>query len=424
MRPNYASLIFAAALLLAGLGLPEPVAAQGLGPAPVVVALVETRVLELTVTLIGTVQPATRSLIASEAAGLVVTFPVEEGQAVRKAETLARLRRVPLEIELREARAAQEQARQELIELERGSRPEVVEEARAGLQQAEAEYVNAKREAERRKDLYEQKVISIEQYQISATAAKAASERLAQARAVFERIKTGPRQEKIDRARANLTARKAAVARLEDKLTQTVITAPFAGVVVKEHTEVGQWLSQGGPVVELVDLSSVEVTVPVPERYISSLHRGDAAPLALDALPGRSFAGRVVQIIPQANTSSRTFPVKVEVANPDGLIKSGMFARVTLPVERGRRALVVPKDALISRGPVDTLFVVADGKVRQVAVKRGRASGVWVAVEGPVEEGQLVVVRGNERLRDGMPVTILPPEKAGATAGDGDRGPS
>jgi RND family efflux transporter MFP subunit len=195
-------------------------------------------------------------------------------------------------------------------------------------------------------------------------------------------------------------------------------------VVVTEHTEVGQWLDQGDPVVELLDLSTVEVTVPVPERYIAEVRRGEAASLSLDALPGRSFAGRVVHIIPQADTSSRTFPVKVEVANPDGHIKSGMFARVTLPVGKGRRALVVPKDALVSRGPVSLLFVVADGKARQVAVKRGQATGAWVAVEGPVEEGQFVVVRGNERLRDGMPVVVMPPEKAGATSGDGSGGPS
>ncbi len=80
--------------------------------------------------------------------------------------------------------------------------------------------------------------------------------------------------------------------------------------------------------------------------------------------------------------------------------------------------------SLVSRGPVSLLFVVADGVAHQVAVKRGQATGAWVAVEGPVEEGQRVVVRGNERLRDGMPVAVVPPDKAGATAVDRARGPS
>jgi RND family efflux transporter MFP subunit len=177
-------------------------------------------------------------------------------------------------------------------------------------------------------------------------------------------------------------------------------------------------------VVELLVLSTVEITVPVPERYIAHIRRGDTTPLALDALPRHRFSGKVNRIIPQADAESRTFPVKVKVTNPNGLIKSGMFARVTFPVERGRKALVVPKDALVSRGPVELLFIVTDGKVHQVPVKRGQATEGWVAIEGPVEEGQLVVVRGNERLRDGMPVTILPPEKAGATLGDGTREPS
>ncbi|MFQ5892845.1 MAG: efflux RND transporter periplasmic adaptor subunit, partial [Nitrospinota bacterium] len=373
MHKRLALIPLVTALLVGGAGHLWPAAAQDRGPAPVVVAPVETKLLEATVALVGTVHPATRSLIASETAGLVVCCPAEEGQTVRKGQRLAQLRRVPMELELREARAALEQARQELMELERGSRPEEIEEARAAWQRAEAEYANAQREAARRKDLYEQEVVAIEQYQAAATAAQAAAERAAEAAAIYKRIETGPRREKIDRAKARVRAQEAAVAYLEDKLKQSDITAPFSGVVVREHTEVGQWLDQGDPVVELVDLSTVEVTVPVPERYIAQIRRDGVAPLALDALPGRSFTGRIAQIIPQADAESRTFPVKIQVANPDGLIKSGMFARVTLPVGGGRRALVVPKDALVSRGPVDLLFVVADGKARQVAVQRAQA---------------------------------------------------
>ncbi|MEE8219556.1 MAG: efflux RND transporter periplasmic adaptor subunit [bacterium] len=371
MRVRWAFAFITAALVVSVAGLPSPTAAQGRGPSPVVVVPVETKVLEATVTLVGTVHPATRSLIASETEGLVVCCPAEEGQSIRKGQLLAQLRRVPIDLKLREARAAR--------------------------QRTEAEHTNARREAARRKDLYEQGVIAIEEYQVTATSAQAAAERVAEAQAV--------------------------VARLEDELAQTSITAPFDGVVVKEHTEVGQWLNRGDPVVELLDLSTVDVIVPVPERHIAQVRRGEAASLILDALPGRSFTGQVSQVIPQANAESRTFPIKVQVANPDGLIKSGMFARVTLPVGRGRRALAVPKDALVSHGPVDLLFIVSDGMARQVAVKRGQATGNWVAIEGPVTEGQLVVVRGNERLRDGMPVTILPPNKAGATAGDGTQDP-
>lgn len=410
--------------LLVILVTPLAAGAQNFGPAPVVVAAVETRALDLTVTLVGTVQPLTRSTIASEAEGLVVAFPVEEGQAVSQGQLIAQLRRVPVEIDLQASKAALEQARQELLELERGSRSEEIEEARASWQRAEAERTNAEREAKRRKDLYERQVIAIEQYQVATTAETAASERVAETRAVYERVKTGPRQERIDRAKAQVEARQAAVALLEDRLARTAIAAPFHGVVVKEHTEVGQWLSKGDAVVELLDLSAVEVTVPVPERYIAQIRRGDTAPLVLDALPGRQFAGSVSRVIPQADAESRTFPVKVKVANSQGLIKSGMFARVTFPVLKGQKALVVPKDALVSRGPVELLFVISDGKVHQVAVKRGYSTEGWVAVEGPLEEGQQVVVRGNERLRDGMPVTIIPAEEAGATAGDGPREPS
>jgi multidrug efflux pump subunit AcrA (membrane-fusion protein) len=383
----------------------------------VVVAPVEVRQIETTVTLVGTVHPKTRSLIATDVEGLVVEFPIEEGQWVEKGQLLAQIRSKPLLIDIQAAKATLAKYMEELRELEQGSRPEEIEEARAAWKRAEAEYELARREAARRKDLFEQQVISIEEYQIATTSARAAAQKVAETRAIYERIAAGPRQEKIEQARAQVEAQKAAVARLEDRLAQTSIRAPFSGVVVKEHTEVGQWLAPGDPVVELLDLSTVEITVPVPERYIARVRKGDEIAVALDALPGRTFRGRVVQIIPQADAESRTFPVKVYVANRDGLIKSGMFARAKFPVERGRQALVVPKDALVSRGPIDILFIVADGRARQVAVRRGPATGSFVAVEGPIEEGQLVVVRGNERLRDGMPVAIMPPEKAGASDG-------
>jgi multidrug efflux pump subunit AcrA (membrane-fusion protein) len=111
----------------------------------------------------------------------------------------------------------------------------------------------------------------------------------------------------------------------------------------------------------------------------------------------------VVSIIPQA-TESRTFPVVVEVPNPDAVIKSGAFARVTLTVGEQQNVLLVPKDAIVTQGPRQIVYAVHEGKASPVPVQRTTFHDGFAVVTGQLEPGQQVVIRGNERLRPGQPV--------------------
>jgi multidrug efflux pump subunit AcrA (membrane-fusion protein) len=135
------------------------------------------------------------------------------------------------------------------------------------------------------------------------------------------------------------------------------------------------------------------------------------------AVRGEIFTGQVTAIVPQADLQARTFPVKVRVANratsAGPLLRSGMYARVTLPTGGKRLATLVPKDALVLGGPQPVVYVVesADGrqgKSSPVPVQLGVAEGDLIQVTGQIEPGQLVVVQGNERLlpMPGQPVAI------------------
>jgi RND family efflux transporter MFP subunit len=202
-------------------------------------------------------------------------------------------------------------------------------------------------------------------------------------------------------------------------LSKYTIRAPFDGYAVAEFTEVGAWLAKGDPVTEVIQLDPVELEVFVPERYVVAVGVGMESRVALEAIPGREFAGHVERVIPQADTRSRTFPVKIRLANPthgDGhLLKSGMLARVVMAVGPPESALLAPKDALVLGGPTPRVFVVHDQgtpsdhevTVRQVDVQLGVASGNLIQVKGQVDEGQRVVVQGNERLQDGQTVHLL-----------------
>jgi RND family efflux transporter MFP subunit len=155
----------------------------------------------------------------------------------------------------------------------------------------------------------------------------------------------------------------------------------------------------------------VLVRVPVHERDIRLVQVGDEAIVTLDALPNRTFTGRVKYMTPQADLASRTFPVKIEVSNsPDHAIKAGMFARVTLRTGAAQRSVFVPKDAVVRRASAQVVFVVEEAKARMVPIKTGRThEGLIEVVEGQLTPGDTVVVTGNELLQDQMAVVSNPP---------------
>jgi membrane fusion protein, multidrug efflux system len=113
-------------------------------------------------------------------------------------------------------------------------------------------------------------------------------------------------------------------------------------------------------------------------------------------------------VIPYGNKDSRVFPLEVYVDNSDLKIKGGMLARVNLQLGLRRSTLLVPKDSVITRGAKTYLFTVHDGTAKQVFVTTDLTQGDLIEVSGALEEGQMVVIRGNERIRDGQPVQVVP----------------
>ncbi len=408
-------LLIACLMFLALLPAPAPAAAgqrpapdrtAGPPPAPVEVALAVSRRVVDEVTLVGTAEPQRRSLVASDVEGIVAELAVREASPVRRGDRLAQLRTDALEIRLRGAVAQRERYRHELAELEAGFRIEDVEAARATVREAEASHAWARQEVRRQRDLHADGAVALRAVDEAETGLETARQRLEQARARLRLLEAGPRKEQVARARAQLRAAEAEVARLEDEIARTTIRAPFDGIVAAEHTERGQWVAKGGPVVEIVDLSRVEIAVPFPERAVGRLRPGSPAEVRLDALGDRVFSGEVIAIVPQGDVVSRKFRIKVRVANPDRAIKAGMFARVSFGLGGTRDAILVPKDAVVRRAGTALVYVVNGETAHEVRVQTGAAQGGDVEVAGGLRPGQMVVVRGNERLRDGQGIQV------------------
>lgn len=402
-----------------------------LGPARVVVESAERRPMAEALELPGTAQPRRTSIVATQAQGLVVELLVEEGDHVCVGQKIAQLRTRTLEIELAGAKATLASLEEEQRELENGSRPDEITRAEALVAAARAQAEWSRMRLERMRDLSGQSAIILSPDELDAADAqsKRYAAEAAAAEAVHRLAKEGPRKERIAQSRARAEAQREEVRRIEDEISKRAVKAPFDGYVTRKRTELGQTIVDGGPVIELIDLSTVEVQVMVLEDHIGKVRRGLEAPVRFDALGGAQLVGKVVAVIPQADVRSRQFPVKVRLENPvsegDPLVKAGMLGRVLLPLGAPHEALVVPKDALVLESGRAVVYVVEDGKTRLVPVSLGGTDASWVEVEGDLEPGDKVVTRGNERLRPGEPVELLDvPEEPRAESTSGAPPPS
>jgi RND family efflux transporter MFP subunit len=329
--------------------------AQAPPPAPVVVSPVLQKEVRESVGLVGTATSQVTSLLASEIEGLVEKLYVDEGDTVKKAQVLARLRSSTLKIQLQMARAARKEAAER--------------------------YLQAEAELERSTKLRK-------------------SESIAEKKFLDDRFETTVWKQRVRQ-------REAEISRLKDLLAKKTIIAPFSGFVAKRHTEVGQWVEKGGAIVTLIDLANVHVVVQIPERYVDKIRAGDLASVAVDALENKRFAGKVIAVIPEGDREARTFPVKVEIENKDLRIKSGMLCHVSFSLGKPYAAVLVPKDALVTRGNRKFVFVYQDDSVRLVGLEVKGYHGGMAEVSGDLKPGYLVVTRGNERLRNGQKAQVI-----------------
>lgn len=362
--------------------------AQGRGPSPVEVSSVESLKLAPTIKLVGTVRPRRRTVVATEIAGQVVSVPIDEGEQVVQGQTLCRLRAGPRKLAHAEGLARQS-------------------EMTALLAVQTAELAKARFEMERTARLWKEQ--------------RSSEKERFDSQADFDAAKA-----RLEQAKQALEAQKVIVVGLADNLDRTAIAAPFDGIIVRKRTEVGSWVNQGGAIVELLDLSTVRVRVPVPEKMIAFCEIGAGVVVSVDAI-GMTYVGSVSRVIPEADERARTFPVEIDIPNPAGTLKAGMFVRCAMPSGLAARRLVVPKDAVVVRGPMSMIYVVRASEQGQIAtptpveIVSEVADKVAVAAPG-LAAGDVVVVRGNEYMFGPTPVLPMP-RSGGATTQPADGKP-
>jgi HlyD family secretion protein len=317
-----------------------------------------------------------KAVVSAKIQGRLAELRVEEGSEVKKGEVLARLESNDYEAS--------------------------VERARASVQRAEADLAEQQRQLRLATELAKEDVLAEDQKEAAASRVRIADADLAQAKADADFA--------------------------EAQLQNTVIRAPFAGVVVKKMAEVGESVApippgvnistSSGAIVALADLATLEVEADVAEANVAKVASGQPAEVTVEAIPNRRYKAVLRQVIPTADRTKATVMVKVTILDKDKDLKPEMSAKVTF-LEREKRdakagasepVVLVPRPAVVTRDGRSVVFVVRDGRAHARPVVLGTEREGNVIVEDGLAGGEVLVGRPPDDLKDGEAVRVRSPE--------------
>jgi len=209
-----------------------------------------------------------------------------------------------------------------------------------------------------------------------------------------------------DEAKNNFEVAQAALALAEAKLAKTELTAPFSGIIGLRVVSEGDYVKEGADLVNLEAIDPIKVDFRVPETFMRDVQVGQAVVVALDALPGKTYDGRIIALNPLIDAGGRALVIRAQVRNQDTALRPGMFARVALITRAEKESLVLPEEALVPQGTEQFVFRVVDGKAVRAAVKTGQRRDSKVEILSGVNKDDMVVIAGQVRLRDGVSVRV------------------
>jgi len=296
------------------------------------------------------------------------------------------------------AQSAYEQALEALSLVEEGARTEQVRLAELGVQQAQ-ERLRLAEASESQIDVARQEVAAAEQ------GVRQAQEHVRSAEA--SRRQVDLRERDVAAAQAGVSAAEAGRRAATVQLGKHSVPSPISGLVARRNVDPGEGALPGAPLLRLVDIDPIRVDAVVNELDVDRVRPGDRGVVTFDGLGERTFVGAVTEITPQAAAGSRNFVARIEVENPGGAIKPGMFARVELVLDTRSDTIIIVRDALVERDHMREVYVVQDGTIDVLEVEVGAIRGNLVEIVSGLGEGATVVTGGQEALAQGQKVTPL-----------------
>ncbi len=360
-------------------------------PLSIKTATVESKPLERFLRVTGSLVADEQAEVSAETAGRVVATPVERGTRVASGTMLVRISATETSAQLQEAEANASQ-----IEARLGLRPgqpfnpETVPDvmnAKAALDLAQAEF-------DRIKSLLDQKVVSQSEYDQRRTQVEAARQQHQAAKNAAEQ------------SFRSLEAARARVALAKKGVDDTLVRAPFAGVVAERLVSVGDYVSRGTRVATVVRVDPLRVELTIPESAVSLVQIGQPVRLTVDAYPGETFDATVRFVSPALRSDQRALTVEAVTKNPDGRLKPGLFATAMIRQSNTSEGLLVPVTAIESVSGTSRVYVVKDGVAEERIVTTGEKVGDLIEITSGVSAGEVVAAEPRGRLTDGRAVSV------------------
>jgi membrane fusion protein (multidrug efflux system) len=363
------------------------------------------------------VLPNQQVAIFSKVSGYIKRLGADLGDFVRKDQLL-------VEIEAPELSAAVEQARAAVATAEANLKvaDSNLESAKANAANQEANLVKARavatndaRNAARLDDLHGRGLIAAMDRDNARTNAESSQAALvaAEAQLAAARSQIETQRAQVVLARSNVDGARAFLKIAQTNLDSTRILAPFPGYISARNLYPGAAVNsqqagtstQAVGVLMLQDIATVKVQLEVQEKHISLVRLGSTARVFVDAYPDRLFEARATRIVHALDPRTRTLGVEMEIANPEQLLKPGMYARVELLIDRHPGAILVQSEAVTNEGDTPVVFVVdPNGVVGKRPITTGAAEGTLVEVTKGLEGSEALIVDGKELVREGQKV--------------------
>jgi RND family efflux transporter MFP subunit len=364
---------------------------QPAAPAPIAVSAVAATEQPIArfVRATGTLMAEEQADVAAETAGRVVSAPIERGTPVSQGAELIRLSATETDAQLKEAEANAAQIEARLgfttgAAFDLNAVPEV-QNAKAGADLAQSEFA-------RIKSLLDQRVVSQSEYDQRRTQAEAARQQ-------YEAAKNGAAQQY-----QMLQAARARVALARKALADTVVRAPFNGVVAQRLVTTGDYVTKGMKVAVVVRVNPLRVQLTVPEQFISTIAVGQPVAFEVDAYAGRQFEGTIKYVAPGLQADQRALTVEALVPNGSGVLKPGLFATARIEQPAKTPGVLVPSAAVQTSAGTSRVYVVSGDHVDERIVTFGQTVGDQVEITKGLKAGERVATKNVAQLVDGAKV--------------------
>jgi multidrug efflux pump subunit AcrA (membrane-fusion protein) len=341
----------------------------------------------------GTVRAKTSTIISANMMGRIVSIPVREGDQVRAGQLLVEIDSRDAKTQLEKAQGGLKEAQAALIETE-----QAISAANAAKQAAEANRQLAEVTFKRFQNLLDYGSVSKQSYDEAKAKLDVAKAEVERADKTLQTLvaKKSQVQAKIEQAKAD-------IANAQVYVGYARITSPVNGVITTKQAEVGATATPGTPLLTVEDNSQYRLEAAVEESQLGKARLGNSVQVRIDAIGANELTGTVVEIIPAADPSSRSYTVKIALP-ANSLLRSGLYGLARFP-SGAKQAIAVPQSAVIQRGQLTSVFVVDDaGIARLRLVKTGKISDEQVEILSGLSEGERIVITNAEKLSDGNKV--------------------